>query len=118
MSVTRRELERCAALAQEADHLRERMIRLRADAEEAGEAARSLEQLTARWWLVIDAYLALMGRIDQAIAGLECPAVRTVMRLRYLEGLAWEEVGYRAHYASSHCRRLCCQGLQQLGARR
>lgn len=83
MSITKRELERCAALAREADNLRERMIRLRAAAEGAGmrldgvpsggvgdpvgEAVANLDKLRVRWMCAIDQYLALMiekERID------------------------------------------------------
>ena len=130
MSITKIELERCAALAREADNLRERMIRLRAAAEGAGmrldgmpaagigdpvgEAVANLDKLRARWMRTIDQYLALMLRADEAIAELEAPEVRTVLRLRYIDGLPWEEVSVKVNYASSHCRRLCNRGLREL----
>ncbi|MCL2545033.1 MAG: DUF1492 domain-containing protein [Clostridia bacterium] len=131
MNITKRELERCAALAREADNLRERMIRLRAAAEGAGmrldgmpgggigdpvgEAVANLDKLRARWMRTIDQYLALMLRADEAIAGLQSPEVRTVLRLRYIDGLPWEEVSVKVNYASSHCRRLGNKGVRELG---
>lgn|GEM_PF-792250 len=130
MSITKTELERCATLAREADNLRERMIRLRAAAEGAGmrldgmpaggvgdpvgEAVANLDKLRTRWMRTIDQYLALMLRADEAIAELESPEVRTVLRLRYIDGLPWEEVSVKVNYASSHCRRLCNRGLREL----
>ena len=130
MRITKRELERCAALAREADNLRERIIRLRAAAEGAGmrldgmpaggigdpvgEAVANLDKLRARWMRTIDQYLALMLRADEAIAALDSPEVRTVLRLRYIDGLPWEEVSVKVNYASSHCRRLCNRGLREL----
>lgn len=136
MELTKRDLERCAALAQEADNLRDRMIRLKSAAEESGmrlealpgsgrrdgqhgdpvgEAVANMDKLRVRWMHVIDQYLALMLRADEAIAGLDAPEVRTVMRLRYIDGLPWEEVSVKANYATSHCRRLCNAGLKALG---
>ena len=130
MNITKRELERCAALAREADNLRERMIRLRAAAEGAGmrldgmpgggigdpvgEAVANLDKMRMRWMRTIDQYLALMLRADEAIAGLGSPEVRTVLRLRYIDGLPWEEVSVKVNYASSHCRRLCNKGVREL----
>ena len=130
MNITKQELERCAALAREADHLRERIIRLRSAAEGAGmrldglpscgigdpvgEAVANLDKMRARWMRTIDQYLALMLRADEAIAGLENPEIRTVLRLRYIDDLPWEEVSVKVNYASSHCRRLCNKGLREL----
>ena len=31
---------------------------------------------------------------------------RTIMQLRYVEGLEWQEVAKRANYSEEHCRRL------------
>ena len=131
MELTLRDFERCATLAREADSIRERIIRLRTAAEgggmgrdyasvggygdPVGEAVVNLDKLRARWTRTINQYLALMLRIDEAVAGLGCPEVRTVLRLRYIDGLPWKEVSVKANYASSHCRRLCSQGLRELG---
>jgi len=79
-----------------------------------GEAVGNLDKLHGRWMRAIDQYLALMLRVDEAIAELESPEIRTVLRLRFIDGLPWEEVGVKMHYATSHCRRLCNRGLQEL----
>ena len=131
MHITKQELERCAALAREADHLRERIIRLHAAAEgtgmrvdgvpggsgigdPVGDAVANLDKLQGRWTRAIDRYLALMLRADEAIAALESPDVRTVLRLRFIDGLTWDEISMQAHFAPSHCRRLCNRGLRLL----
>lgn len=130
MSITKIELERCAALAREADSLRERMIRLRAAAEGAGmrldgmpasgvgdpvgEAVANMDKLLAQWLRNINEFLALVKRVDDAIARLESPEIRTVMRLRYIDGMPWDEVSEKVNYASSHCRRLCSRGLREV----
>lgn len=39
---------------------------------------------------------------------------QTVMRLRYIDGLEWEEVCWRAHYSWTHTHRLHAEALKRL----
>lgn len=133
-AVTQRELEDCAALAREADLLREQMLRLRArmvsgtagqggevrvpSTDPLGEAMARFTELEGRWMGVIARYTALALRADALIAEAADPYSRTVLRLRYLEGLPWEEVAERSGFVSRHCRRLANAALDALGVAR
>jgi len=131
MDISLRDFEQCADLAKEADNVQERIIRLQATAEGAGlqkgfkpptksddpvgESVANLDKLQRLWQGILNRYLVLLGHVDAAITALDDPSVREVLRLRYIDGLPWDEVGEKVNYASSHCRRLCNKGLKELG---
>ena len=52
--------------------------------------------------------------IETAIASLEDPTARRLMRYRYIDGLKWEEVCVRIRYGWSQTHELHSQALKQL----
>ena len=129
--ITYDDLKRCAALAREADDLRERIMRLRSmvegctgmqigsvrgngQADPVGEAVASLDKLRVHWLKKMDEYLAVMLRVDAAIESLESDAQRSVIRARFVDGLIWDAVGERLGRSEKQCRRICKAGLAKL----
>ncbi len=115
MPITYQELRRCAALAREADRLREQIIRMRAKLEGVspspmgtprgggvkdviGRAIAVLDATERKWLRVIEEYTAMMLRVEAAIAGVDNPDHRTVLRMRYLDGERWGEIARQMGY--------------------
>lgn len=46
-----------------------------------------------------------LAAVDAELAKLPAPK-ETILRLRYCEGLKWEEVAKRANYCERHCRKI------------
>ena len=59
------------------------------------------------------ALLRELERIEQAIETLG-PTERTLMRLRYIEGLSWQEVCDRIHYSWQQTHRIHANALIKL----
>lgn len=55
----------------------------------------------------------LRGAIEDAMVSLS-PAERRLIRLRYFDGLPWEEVAKRMNYCESHSRRLVSRALAKM----
>jgi len=127
-------LERCGALAKEADTIRERIIRLRSAStgthqalsgmpraqgkrDVVGNTVAQVEELIARWERTIALYLEMMGEADEAISSLPTMSMRVVLRYRYLDGMEWPDVADKACYSESHCRRLATAGIAELERR-
>ena len=43
------------------------------------------------------------------------PDEQTILRLRYFEGLKWQEIAKKMNYSETHCWRIQMQGLKKLG---
>jgi hypothetical protein len=131
-TITYGDLTLCAALAREAADLRERLTCLRSMAERTtarlsptpgrqgpgdpvGEAVAHLAVLEEAWQRKIEAYAGHVLRVSECIDTLEDPDQRTVLRLRFIDGLVWEEIGERMHFGARWCRVLCQRGVQALG---
>ena len=130
MSTTYEDLKSCAALARKADDLRERYLRLRSAIEgtsarldtvrgsmqtdPVGSAVAKLDAIRRQWEGRINEYLEVMLRVDAAIEALRDENQQKVLRLRYVDGLAWAEIAERMYYSPTHCRRLRQEGLQKL----
>ena len=131
MNITLDDLRACEAKAREADRLREQIVRLLAKAygtgarmggipgvginDPVGVAAVMVDELRVNWQKTIDEYLTLVMRVEKAILKVVHPDQRSVLRLRYIDGLAWKEVGEQVHYSITQCKRLHGQGLKNLG---
>lgn len=57
-----------------------------------------LERLQNKIGDRIDKSITLRNEIEDSISSLE-PAERVLMRLRYIEGLTWEQVAVEMHYS-------------------
>jgi len=106
-------LKEARTLAQELEYYRgllkkqfEEMRAAGLDEDEDGERYLNSEPFKA-WWARSQRWAA---ELDYLQGLLETGGVsgrhRQVIRLRYYEGLSWEDVARRMHYAESHVRRL------------
>lgn len=92
---------------------------LPADASRSSRAescALQLELLERDWRRQVRKYSRLTRRVEAAIAALPCNQA-AVMRMRYMNGLAWRVIARRMHYDESWCRRLERGALRALGLR-
>lgn len=133
MRLTYEDLRICHSLVREANDLKERLERLRTLAEwgatdrtscgfgsspgdRVGKMVSSLADMEREGQAKIDAYLTHAHLVDAAIAEeVEDSTQRTILRLRYLDGLSWEEISERAHYHVRWCKELHARGLKSLG---
>ncbi len=122
--IDKRDLEACAALAREVTRMRERLHALQSLAQlgritggiiggngaplndSTGEGASAITDLMARMQGRIDQYAACARRVESAIAGIDSPCQRDILRMRYIDGLTWEQIGTRTHYHERWCRAL------------
>jgi len=131
MTITYDDLKQCAFMAREADRLREQMLRVRAkveggglrvvvkvtgkgDADPVGTAVSDLDELRVRWQGVIDRYLSLANHIDEVISGVDSPAQRVILRLRYVDGKRWGYICKQTNYSYSWARELRNRGLKAI----
>jgi DNA-directed RNA polymerase specialized sigma24 family protein len=129
--LTEEDLRLCAALGREAENLRESLQRLRAMAEDmrphadgmprgggpgdpVGQAVADLDALRARWQKTIAAYTRHVRLVEAAIQALPDPDVRSVLRLRFLDGLTWDQIAERTHFVDRWCRELSRRGVRRL----
>ena len=61
----------------------------------------------------LDELICLKEQIENAISGLD-PNERLLIRLKYCEGLTWEEVAVRLNYTWRHVHRIHKNILQKL----
>jgi len=133
MQITQKDLDICFALAREVENIRERIERLRALLSGSGviiretpgstdgprdkmaEGVASLVDMERDARHRIEAYLDHAGMVEKAIDGLGDPGQRMVLRLRYMDGLVWEEVARKAHYSKRWCEAMAAKGLAELG---
>lgn len=133
MSITYEDLRVCHALVREGLDIRERMARLRSLAEwctstlrptgggkgETGDRvskmAAEIADMEAHALRKAEAYLAHARMVDQAIGELSDGKQRMILRLRYLDGLTWEEVSLRTNYSERWVRKLHQKALEALG---
>ena len=54
-----------------------------------------------------------LQQLEDALEGLE-PTERTIMRLRYIDGLSWLAISRRVHYSKSQLRRIHVKALNKL----
>ncbi len=131
--ITRKDLDACASLAREAQHLQESLMRLESLAatgripggmiggdgaplnDSTGEGAAALADLKTKMRYRITAYIEHASLVADAIEAIRDERVRSVMRLYYMDGMIWEDVARRMHYDTRQCQRYRNRGLQLLG---
>lgn len=81
------------------------------------------EALIDRHAQLVEMYQEQLARLDEeqlavetAIASLEDPTARRLMRYRYIDGLKWEEICVRIKYEWSRTHDIHSMALQQLKA--
>jgi len=104
-------LQNLAPLAQELEHYREMCKRMGGIADENGNFNEGMKG----WLDRIDRYLAELEYFDGLMDVCEKKAAcRMVIRLKYYEGLTWEQVSRKMHYSDAHVRRLRDQAIGRL----
>lgn len=136
--LTYEDLRICHSLVREARDLQERIDRLRSLAEWCASQASpgggrggnlpgdrvanmtaNLIDMEAEGQRRIEAYMSHAQAVDAAISeGVTDSMQRTILRLRYLDGLSWEEVSEKTHYHVRWCKELHSRGLKNLGIER
>ncbi len=131
--LTLNDLELCAAHAREVAGLRRRIEDMRAlsasaatvrlspsprgsqTADPVARAVAHIDELERDWLAKIEHYTELVQRVERALEALPDPDLRTLLRLRYIDGLIWDEIAPRVGYVDRWCRTLCAKGLRMLG---
>lgn len=129
--ITIDDLNLCAALAREADDLKERIARLRSMAtgsrsipcgpngggysDRIATTVSAIDELERKMLLKIDAYTQHVRYVEEAIDEVPDADQRRMLRLRYVDGLTWEDVSERTHYSERWCKELRRRGLVFLG---
>ncbi|MDL2318494.1 hypothetical protein LJC74_05390 [Eubacteriales bacterium OttesenSCG-928-A19] len=130
MELTYEDLRICHSLVREANDLRERIERLRSMAEwctsqinpsggygghaaqdRVGSLSAELADMEQEAQRRIQAFVEHARVVDAGISQVEDSTQRTVLRLRYLDGLSWEEISGRTHYHTRWCKELHRRGL-------
>lgn len=137
IKVTYDDLKKCAALAREAKDINERLERLRSLAERCtstvrqaggggspssgdriGDWVSKLCDMEQEGQMRAAAYMDHVAIVDQAISeGVENSDQRTILRLRYVDGLTWEAISDQTHYSDRWCFKLHEHGLRAMGMR-
>ncbi len=55
-----------------------------------------------------------VAAIEAAIEGIPDPTERLLLRLRYMEGKSWTQVGFALHYSPSSVKRINKRALEHL----
>lgn len=55
-----------------------------------------------------------VAAIEAAIEGLTDPTERLLLRLRYMEGKSWTQVGFAIHYSPSSTKRIHKRALEHI----
>ena len=114
--MTHDDMRRCAAQAREIEDIRQRLERTRSLAEfgglksmvvngfgapltdGTGEGGTILADIEKEYGRKLMTFLETMQSMETAISTINTPDWRTVMRLRYVDGLTWGEIEKRTHY--------------------
>lgn len=135
LSITHNDLKICHSLVREAIDVHERMERLRAMAERCttqpagfggygsgvndrvGNTAAMLADMQRKADECVAAYMGHAECVALAIDSIEDSTQRTVLRMRYLDGLSWEDISEKTHYSERWLRKLHGRGLSSLLAK-
>lgn len=85
----------------------------RADADRIGRLVAELDELESRRVSLVLKSALDARKAEELISGLP-ENEQLVMRLRYVEGLKWEEVAQRASYSRQWCHVLCKRALKRI----
>lgn len=132
--ITHRDLIICASLARECQNIRWTLQQMRAMAEactsdtskdgitgkgttsdRVGNIASALSDMEAEYEPRLLAYFEHVSAVQTLINGLAEPRHRTVLWLRYVNGMRWEEVAEKANYTDRWCYVLHDEALELLG---
>ena len=132
MPITYDDLRYCASLAREAQNIRDSLERIHSLAEyggiksevisgfgtplddRPGEGAAALADMERKAGERIAAYIGHVACVESAISEVAHPDHRAILRLRYVDGLTWEQISERTHFNERWCRRLHDRGLAQI----
>lgn len=57
---------------------------------------------------------AKIEAVERAVEGIADPTERLLLRLRYMEGKSWTQVGFALHYSPSSVKRIHKRALEHL----
>lgn len=83
-----------------------------------GNWVARLEEMEQECNRRIEAYMEHVLEVELVIQMVKNGTQRTILRMRYLDGLLWEEISERTHYTDRWCRVLHDRGLEDLGLRK
>lgn len=123
MALTHRDLEICYALAREAEDMAQRLARLKAYAmrttasmdaaahggdisDRVGEGVAAYLDLEAEAGRKIAGFIAHIRFVEEAIEALDDSTQRRLLRLRYIDGRTWEQIGEAMSYSRMQLNRL------------
>lgn len=131
--ITYDDLKNCAALAREAKNMQTLLGWYREMAscptpatqgipvqsgppspDRMGEWMDKIGEMSERLVQTIDAYMEHVLEVDIAIAGVDNSDQRTILRLRYLEGLTWDVISERTHYSVTWCKEMLNRGISHM----
>lgn len=132
--ITYEDLKNCAALAREAKSLQTFLewyrdmascptpatqgIPVQSEApspDRIGEWVDKITEVSERFSRVIDLYTDHILEVDLAISEVGDSDQRTILRLRYLDGLTWDEISERTHYSRRWCIVLHNRAMDGMG---
>ena len=132
--ITYEDLRICNSLSREATNIKDRMRYLRALAESCnssfdkpethakgsvsdrvGDGASSLADLQAQADAQIEAFLDHVWVVEQAVMLIADANEREIIRLRYVDGMIWDQISTKTHYSIDWCFELHRRGLRAMG---
>ncbi len=133
-TVTYCDLKNCAALVREANDRIDRLSRLRSMAERCtatmsetgvhaqgatndkiGEWVARLDDAQEQCTKFYEMALENAMIIDMEICAVPDSKQRTVLRMRYIDGLMWDEISEKTYYSESWLHKLHQKGLNAMG---
>lgn len=133
--ITLKDLEICAGLRREVLDTQERIESLRALLEKStsvidevgGGRGNKTYDMSGCIAALLDleestkgrmqAYLEHIAEVENIIQTAGDPYQRIILRMRYIDGEAWEDIAQKLGYCERQCFRLHNQGLKRLGIR-
>ena len=133
MQLTYEDLSKCKSLARLVESKGETILRLRATMERVtprytetpskggpatdhlAESMAQLEELEASYFEERSAFMDHVMIVEEAISAVADPAQQQILRLRYIDGLVWDDIASRVGYEERQCRRIHTTALSTLG---
>lgn len=53
----------------------------------------------------LEVYIDELERVEEVVSSIDDQEIRTIARLRYIDNLKWEEIGYKMNFDRSVCYR-------------
>ena len=80
-----------------------------------GDGLVRIDEWEAEKLYLVGAYLGHVRIVDAEIDKLPDLTQQRILRLRYMDGMTWEEIGAKTRYSRRHSIRLHDEGLEKLG---